>query len=216
MSEPARAGHLSRSPSAGHRGSKSDRTKAIAVQSNPPATEFRSLYDRYFDDIARYCLRRLSRDDAHDAVADVFLVAWRRIEDMPSGDAALPWLYGVARNVVRNAKRSGRRSRRLTAELSSDATQPTLSAEVHVVHRAEYDAVLSALGRLRPADREVIRLRAQEGLTVPEIALVLGCSNEAAKKRVARALRRLRRTASVDEAKSLQSIPRATNEGGDR
>lgn len=186
------------------------------MQSNVPATDFRSLYDQYFDDIARYCLRRLSRDEAHDAVADVFLVAWRKIDAMPDGDAALPWLYGVARNVVRNAKRSGRRSRRLAAKLRSHGIQPALSAEVHVVHRAEYDAVLDALGQLRPADREVIRLRAQEGLTVPEIALVLGCSDEAAKKRVTRAVHRLRQTANVDETNSLQSIPRATNEGGDR
>lgn len=60
--------------------------------------KFRAIYDHHFDQIARYCLRRLREAEAHDAVSEVFLVAWRELDDVPTSDETLPWLYGVARN----------------------------------------------------------------------------------------------------------------------
>ena len=179
-------------------------------------TAFRAIYDRYFEDIARYCMRRLPVADAHDAVAEVFLVAWRRIGSMPEADDALPWLYGVARNVVRNSTRAGRRSRRLEVKVQAQPAYPDPGPEVQVVRHEEDEELLAALGRLKPNDQEVLRLRAYEGLTVPQISLVLGCSEEAAKKRVARALKRLRRSAAIDEPDPTGAHPRAIQEGGER
>lgn len=79
------------------------------------------MYNLYFDPVARYCLRRLPEHSAQDAVSDVFLTAWRRFDSIPQGDQSLPWLYGIARNVVRNADRSGRRSMRLSAKVKAQA-----------------------------------------------------------------------------------------------
>lgn len=64
------------------------------------------LYEKHNRSIRAYCLRRVGNGDASDAVAAVFAVAWRRIGDVPSGDMALPWLYGVARRVVADHHRA--------------------------------------------------------------------------------------------------------------
>lgn len=176
--------------------------------------QFRVVYDAFFDDVARYCLRRLPREDAHDAIAEVFTVAWRRIESVPPTDDALPWLYGVARNVVRNRSRTGRRLLRLRAKLEMEPQRSSPSVETQVVRSAEFTAMADALRLLSPADQEAIRLRGYEGLTIPEVAVVLGCSREAAKKRVSRAIRRLRKAARIDEPTQAIQGPRSVAEKG--
>ena len=152
---------------------------------------FQHMYGQHFDAVQSYCLRRLPVADANDAVAEVFLVAWRKIESMPADEEALPWLYAVARNAVRNASRSSRRSARLVAKLGSVRETPVATPETQVVRHSESQRILTALDSLRASDREVLRLRAWEGLTAPQIADVLGLSLSAAEKRLARAMHRL-------------------------
>lgn len=152
---------------------------------------FRKVYDAHNDAIARYCLRRLSPHDAQDATAEVFLVAWRRFGEVPSGEEALLWLYRVANNVVRNAQRSKTRARRLAARVHREPAYDDPGPESQIVRRERDQQVVDALRRLSDRDQEVLRLRAYERLSIPQISSVLDCSEEAAKKRVARALRRL-------------------------
>ncbi len=153
---------------------------------------FRVLYEQHQPDVLAYCLRRLGRDDAVEACADVFLTAWRRINDVPGDDEARLWLFGIARNTLRNRQRSLRRMRRLVARLGSlSASVEPLPDEV-VVRRDQDRAVLSALSRLGPRDREVLRLRLWEEATYAEIAVLVGCSRHAAEQRYAKALKRLR------------------------
>lgn len=177
-----------------------------------PSSEvrFRRVFDAYLPAVQRFCVRRLSPADANDAVAEVFLVAWRRLGDIPAGDEARPWLLGVARNVVRNIERSGRRSLRLVAKAQYADETTAVGPEVTVVRHSEYDEVDAALRSLSPDDREVIRLRAWEELTVPEIATVLDVSVAAAEKRVARAMNRL--AVAVSKGKS---VPVRSERGGD-
>jgi RNA polymerase sigma-70 factor (ECF subfamily) len=174
------------------------------------------MYAQHFDAVSRYCLRRLPPEDAADAVADVFLVAWRRAESWPtSEDDTLPWLYGVARNVVRNSRRSSRRIRRLRARMSAEPLYAEPGADNQLVRNQPDTELVEALNSLSPDDQEVLRLRAQEGLTAPQISLVLGCSEEAAKKRVTRSLARLRKALAL-ESEAARSGPRAIQEGGER
>ena len=182
-----------------------------------PTTDarFRRIFDEHFDAITRYCLRRLPVADANDAAAEVFLVAWRRIDRVPAGDGALPWLYGVARNVVRNLDRSSRRSGRLVVKLRSLAPRSDPGPEPQVIRRQEDAELVAALNSLKAGDQEVLRLRAYEGLTNPEIAAVLGCSPEAAKKRVARALGRLQKAAALPES-AWRLNPESIPKGGER
>ena len=176
---------------------------------------FRQMFDEHFDAVARYCLRRLPREDAEDATARTFVVAWRKVEEMPAADAALPWLYRIASYEVSTIRRSIRRFRSLRSRLGGLAPSSSPNPDTIVVRRAEHEALVAALASLRPADREVILLRSYEDLPTTEIAAVLGCSPEAARKRLSRALRRLRRTAGLPEPAPLSRNSRAIEEGGD-
>ena len=71
---------------------------------------FVTLYERHASLVLAYARRRIGADDAEDVLAETFLVAWRRRDDVP--DDALPWLYAVAGNVLRNRARSARRRAR--------------------------------------------------------------------------------------------------------
>lgn len=169
----------------------------------------------HFESVSRYCHRRLLPDDANDATAEVFVVAWKKIEDMPYGDQALPWLYGVARNEVRRFRRSSRRRGALQIKLDGQARHPDPSPEVVVVRNAEQARLVAAMARLKPGDQEVLRLRAYEHLTLPEVAIVLGCSVPAAKQRSARAVKRLHRAANQPDSQGAMPGPRVIQEGGD-
>ena len=152
---------------------------------------FHSLFSQNYDEVLRYCLRRLPVTDANDAASDVFVVAWRRIDAAPAGDDARLWLYGIARNVVRNSRRSARRSVRLRTKVAGLAPETVDGPERQVVQSDELRQALVALDRLSPKDQEILRLRAMERLEIDEIAQVLDCSVEAARKRFERASKRL-------------------------
>lgn len=163
---------------------------------------FNDLFTRHQASLLAYCARRIGPTDAGDAVAEVFSVAWRRRSDMPKGDRELPWLYGVARNVVSHHWRSAGRARRLTEKVAGLSRPSAPAPETVVVERAEYAAVRDAVAQLRPADQEVLLLSAWEGLSHREIADVIGCSQAAVDKRMVRAKARL--------AKQYESMQEAT------
>ena len=148
---------------------------------------FERVYAEHFDTVLRYCLRRTTREDALDAAAETFTVAWRRRETVP-WEEPLPWLYGVARKVLANQWRSWLRQGRVTVRLRAAAGNPDPGPEVQVVRPAEDEQVLHALAALRPEEREVIRLTAWEDLSREEVAVVLDCSANAVTKRLNRAL----------------------------
>lgn len=153
---------------------------------------FKSLYEAQQSDVLAFFLRRLSRDDAIEATADVFLTAWRRIEDVPADSEARLWIFGVARNVLRNRQRSNQRTGRLTSRLATAPAVVEPSPEMVVMRRAQDRELLEALDKLRPRDREVVQLRLWEEAGYDEIATILGCSRHAAEQRYSKALRRLR------------------------
>ena len=66
---------------------------------------FEALYQEQVGAVAAYALRRASRETSEDVVAETFLVAWRRLEDVPF-EKPLPWLYGVARRTLANQRRA--------------------------------------------------------------------------------------------------------------
>jgi len=120
---------------------------------------------------------------ADDVVAETFLVAWRRLDDVPTDDP-LPWLLGVARNVARNERRSTRRRDALVLRLPAPRPAPPPDEP------AETGLVRAALAALDEADRELLLLVAWDGLTPGRAAQVLGCSAGAARVRLHRARRR--------------------------
>ena len=176
---------------------------------------YRRLFEEHEAAMRLYCIRRIGPSDVDDAVADIFLVAWRRIDDMPTGDRARLYLYGIARNVVSVHRRSSRRRLRLVTKAQAVGSNPTAGTEAQVVVRHEERMVLEALERLRPDDQEILRLRVWEDLSRHEVAEVLGVTPPAADMRYNRAAKRLAR--ALDEAgfgPQLSTGPQAVREGG--
>ena len=115
-------------------------------------------------------------------VAETFLVAWRRLDEVP--EEARPWLLGVARRVLANQRRAaGRRNalRERVAGLPASGQKPT-----------KRPTVLQALACLSERDREALLLVAWDGLSVGEAATTLRCTRTAMKVRLHRARRRFR------------------------
>jgi RNA polymerase sigma-70 factor (ECF subfamily) len=173
---------------------------------------FEALFATCGSDIVAYCgWRADSPSDAQDAVAEVFLTAWRRFDVVPEGVAARVWLYATARRVIANQRRSLRRRRALQERLALEAM--TVPPEPSAPDR-EKTLVHEALRRLRPNDREVLLLAEWEDLSPSEIAAVLGCLTVTARGRLHRALRRFRavfeelRARDEDEQSSCEASER--------
>jgi RNA polymerase sigma-70 factor (ECF subfamily) len=154
------------------------------------ARRFEALFSAHGADIVAYCgWRSGPTGDGQDAVAEVFLTAWRRLDEIPDGDGERVWLYATARRVMANQRRSHRRRVALQERLAQETTpsvdeQPAPSAEEALVHEA--------LRRLGPRDREVLLLAEWENLSPAEIAAVQGCLTVTARGRLHRARRRFR------------------------
>jgi RNA polymerase sigma-70 factor (ECF subfamily) len=152
------------------------------------AHQFTALYADHHRRVYAYAVARAGRSLADEVVAETFLVAWRRFAQMPAA-AALPWLLGVARNVIRERYRDEERQRALAAEmLAWTADTPDVADGV-----AERSAVLAALAGLSEKDREVLTLTAWDGLAPRDAARVVNCSAPAFLVRLHRARRRLAR-----------------------
>ena len=155
---------------------------------------FNRLHERHFEAIRRYAFRRAPAL-ADDIVSETFLVAWRRIDEVP--DDERPWLFGVARHVRLNLQRSSRRQHALTERLTGE-----IAASAPAADQASGDAVASTLSVLSERDREILLLHAWEELNRREIASVLGCSVANVSVRLHRARTRF--------AAALAADPRST------
>ena len=177
---------------------------------------FRLLYESHLDDLKAYCLRRLGRDEAEDALAEIFSVAWRKLEKVPAGNEARLWLYGVARNVVRNSMRSARRRARLGNRVSGFIYPPRPGPAETTMTRSEHADVLVALGKLRPGDQELLRLHAWEELSRSEIARVLDISIAAVDMRLHRAIARMSVALDALAGEARSDSTRRAEDGGGR
>jgi RNA polymerase sigma-70 factor (ECF subfamily) len=162
-----------------------------ALQPDRPEERFDLLFREHGRDLLGYALRRVTApEDAADVVAETFLVAWRRINEVPPEPQARLWLYGVARRALANQMRSAHRRDRLSERLRADLV-------IQLSARSEQPpagtVLVEALNRLSEDDREVLRLAVWEQLDSTEVARVLGVSAVTARGRLHRARRRLRR-----------------------
>lgn len=175
---------------------------------------FDALYRAHAARVLAYCARRTSRSEAEDAAAEVFVIALRKVDEVPPGDEALPWLYTVAANVLRNRSRSGRRRRRLVAKMSSPAEATSPGPEPVVVRNAEYQELIDALATLPAKDQEILRLVEWEGLSREQVADSMFVSRSAIDKRISRAYQRLERTIAPT-TKDPRTAPVPSDEGGE-
>ena len=150
------------------------------------ARRFTAIYDACRQRVWAYAVSRAGRQVADEVVSETFAVAWRRLGDVP--DPALPWLLGVARNVLRDNHRAEARRESFAAELRRWGQRPERDVAEDVAERL---AVLRAMAALNEDDREILILVAWQGLTPRDAAKVVGCSPAALRVRLHRARKRL-------------------------
>ncbi|WP_028059905.1 RNA polymerase sigma factor [Candidatus Solirubrobacter pratensis] len=158
--------------------------------------DFEDLYRATYPRVLAYARSVASREDADDAVAETFAIAWRRQRDIPRG-AELGWLIGVARRVLANARRSRRRAGAVHALLDM---QPRVAGP-DPADRIEDGELRAALLTLSPLDREAVVLTSWFDLSAADAAGALGITPAAFRMRSARARRRLRAALSSTPTK---------------
>lgn len=156
------------------------------------ADRFGALFERYAPPVFGFCARRTGDlDVAQDLTSITFLEAWRHRSRMPA--EPLPWLLGVAANVMRNSARSLRRHRAALSRLPVPPDEPDHATEA--ADRAEATAILrracAALDELPERDRDVVALALWQGLTYEQTAAALGIPIGTVRSRLARGRKNL-------------------------
>ena len=164
---------------------------------------------QHYRRVYSYAVSRAGRQLAEEIVSEVFLIAWRRLADVPK--PALPWLLAVARNVVIDQFRAAAR-RQSVAELQAWAAEARDSSADVADQVAERFAVIAALATLSEADRELLMLVAWQGLPPRQAARVVGCSTAALSVRLHRARRRLEH--AMDEIAESAGVAGSDQETG--
>jgi RNA polymerase sigma factor (sigma-70 family) len=166
------------------------------------------LYDEHAPAVAAYARRRADASVVDDVAAEVFAIAWRRLDQVP--DDALPWLLATARRVLANLLRSQRRQLALVTRLTAARAAETTATWVE---REPDRRVLEALASVGERDREALMLVAWEGLSAADAAAVVGLSVRSFESRLYRARRRLRERLDALDASVPQDAHAAIGGG---
>ena len=139
---------------------------------------FDAFYREHYGRVLRYVSRRIADPEtAKEVTAECFVTAWRKFD--PEEPFPITWLYQTARNHLGNSYQKRERERQLLEAIRAQA-------RVHAVDE-EIVRVTEATQLLSESDREALRLTYWEQLSATEVAAVLGCSEQAAWKRISRA-----------------------------
>lgn len=142
---------------------------------------FEQLFANHYWAVRAYLVRRGRRVSVEDVLADTFLVAWRRLDEVPNDP--LPWLIAVARRTLANHLRAQRRHDALTGRLSVFSSART---DWHAPNTLS-DEFAMALESLPEREREALLLVAWEGLSPTRAAQAAGCTAATFRVRLHRA-----------------------------
>ena len=191
-----------------HRLTRTDADLLTAASDDPQA--FREFYDRYAVWIRSWFVRHTGSETASlDLTAETFAQAWhasRRFRDEADGSGA-PWLFGIARNLLRQYHKHNRIESAARARMGLPVAAAECEDYERIDERSEVGALTPLLRqavRRLPADqRRALVLRVVHGLPYEAVAGRLGCSQNAARLRVSRALRAL--TTQMSSAQALSA-----------
>jgi len=168
-----------------------------AAAGDPAA--FGTIFERHATTVYNYCFRRTGNwAQAEELTAIVFLEAWRRRTQVQlERDEAIPWLLGVATNVLRNLRRSQRRHRAALERLPRERVADfAADVDARLDDERQMRATLRALDKLSRSDQDVLALCVWEELTYGQAALALGIPVGTVRSRLSRARARLRELSS--------------------
>jgi RNA polymerase sigma factor (sigma-70 family) len=157
---------------------------------NGDGEAYGQLYQRHANTIYNYLFRRLADwSEAEDLTAVVFLEAFRRRKDVVVVDGrVLPWLYGIATNVLRNRRRAQWRHREALALLARDLPReaaPDASNRAEAVEQIR--SIMERTSRLSRDQQDVVALCLLSGLSYEDAATALDVPIGTIRSRLARA-----------------------------
>jgi RNA polymerase sigma-70 factor (ECF subfamily) len=159
------------------------------------ADAFGLLFERHAKAIYNYCFRRVGDwAAAEDLLSIVFLEAWRRRDkDLPP-DKVLPWLYGIATNVVHNRRRAERRFSLALRRVPVPSPEPGFSdtSDERLDDERRMQQALALLAQLPRREQDVFALCAWSGASYEDAALALAIPVGTVRSRLSRGRRRLR------------------------
>ena len=137
-------------------------------------TAFEPIFDRHFGAVHRYLHRRAGRDLADELTAETFALAFSRRGSCRAGGSALPWLYGIATNLLHRYRRAERRQLHAYSRSGVDRSVAYDDEADARVDGSSLDARLAgALAAMRPRERDALLLYALADLSYEEVALAL-------------------------------------------
>jgi RNA polymerase sigma-70 factor, ECF subfamily len=163
------------------------RSRRGPAASSADRAAFSALFARHYPAVWRFVARRAWPDAVDDVVAETFLAAWRRYDDLPSD--ALPWLLNAAGKCLANNRRAAMRAESLKERLAAQSTPVPADATTQGFERG---ALLRAFASLPDTERALLMLTDWDDLPVGRAAQALGISPAAASARIYRARRKLR------------------------
>ena len=179
-----------------HLSARSDAQLLAAARTDPQA--FREFYERYAVWIRAWFQRQTGSESAAlDLTAETFAQAWRglrRYRDLADGSGA-PWLFGIARNLLRQYHKHNRietaARARLGLPVDYEGTDAYDAVDERMAATSLRPVLQGAVDALPSDQRAALELRVVQQLPYDEVAHELGCSINAARLRVSRALRAL-------------------------
>jgi len=175
---------------------RTDAELLAAARTDPQA--FREFYERYAVWVRSWFQRQTGSETAAlDLTAETFAQAWRmlrRFRDMADGSGA-PWLFGIARNLLRQYHKHNRietaARARLGLPVDHEGTDDYDAVDERVAACSMAPLLEDAMRSLPTEQQQALQLRVVQQLPYEEVAGALGCSINAARLRVSRALRAL-------------------------
>ena len=172
----------------------------LAMAGSEPEA-FGELFKRHSRSVYAFCARRTGNLDlAEDLTSVVFMEAFRRRRTLKlSNTSALPWLFGVANNVVRNADRSLRRYRSALDRIPVPANG--MSSEEDAMERLRAQealaSALEAMSALRQGEQDVVLLVLWSEFSYADAATALGIPVGTVRSRLASARAKFKDSAPV-------------------
>jgi RNA polymerase sigma factor (sigma-70 family) len=182
----------------------------VVEPSAPHPNDLADLFQRYGPELLRYCLRRVGPDHAEDVVAETFLTAYsvRHRYDASRSRSVLPWLYGIATNLLRRHRRAEIRAYRAAARAGTAAAATSDEPDVLAQRAAERVDAGNVRGRLAVVlaglprrQRDVLLLHAVAELEYAEIAVALDIPVGTVRSALHRARTKVRAALLVDPRK---------------
>lgn len=171
---------------------------------------FKVLYDDHYGRVLGYALRRAAAEDAKEVSAEVWLIAWRRLDEIPTD--GLPWLLGVARRVLANRRRALDRRGALQERLFRSPFESARQTD-HAEAIGRRDEIKQALAGLPARDREILLLVAWDGLEHRQAAAAMGCSSSVFSLRLHRARKRFsKELAAAEHSSAVAPLPKLVEE----